>query len=96
MKAGGHHLSTRVGARPLPLGAPPCLLGPLMLHRPQLQLHIFCFTEKKIREKVSFHLTPFDIPFLRRGFFRQYFLYIPKIFSVDFQVIPRTSISAQK
>ena len=29
-------------------------------------------------------------------FFRQYFLYIPKIFSVDFQVIPRTFISAQK
>ena len=29
-------------------------------------------------------------------FFRQYFLYIPKIFSVKFQVIPRTFISAQK
>ena len=29
-------------------------------------------------------------------FFRQYFLLIPKIFSVKFQVIPRTSISAQK
>ena len=29
-------------------------------------------------------------------FFCQYFLYIPKIFSVDFQVIPRTFISAQK
>ena len=31
-----------------------------------------------------------------RGFFFQYFLYIPKIFSVKFQVIPRTFISAQK
>ena len=29
-------------------------------------------------------------------FFWQYFLYIPKIFSVKFQVIPRTFISAQK
>ena len=29
-------------------------------------------------------------------FFRQYFLLIPKIFSVKFQVIPRTFISAQK
>ena len=28
-------------------------------------------------------------------FFRQYFLLIPKIFSVKFQVIPRTFISAQ-
>ena len=30
------------------------------------------------------------------NFLRQYFLYIPKIFSVKFQVIPRTFISAQK
>ena len=29
-------------------------------------------------------------------FFRQYFLLIPKIFSVNFQPIPRTFISAQK
>ena len=29
-----------------------------------------------------------------RGFFFQYFLYIPKIISVDFHVIPRTFISA--
>ena len=41
------------GARPLPLGVPPCLVGPLMLDQPQLQLYIFRFTEKKIREKVS-------------------------------------------
>ena len=51
---GAHTLSTRVGGgRPLPLGTPSCLVAPLMLHRPQLQLHIFCFAEKKIREKVS-------------------------------------------
>ena len=31
----------------------PCLVGPLLLHRPQLQLHIFVFGEKKIREKDS-------------------------------------------
>ena len=34
-------------------GRAPCLLGPLTLHRPQLQLHIFTFGEKKIREKDS-------------------------------------------
>ena len=44
-------------ARPPPLGAPPCLVGPLVLHRPQLQLHIFRFAEKKIKEKVSSHFT---------------------------------------
>ena len=43
---GAHTLSTRVGAR-LPLGAPPYLVGPLVLHRPQLQLHILRFTERK-------------------------------------------------
>ena len=42
---GAHTLSTRVGARP------PCLMGPLMLHRPQLQLYIFRFTEKKLQRK---------------------------------------------
>ena len=30
-----------------PQGAPPCLVGPLRLHRPQLQLHIFTFRKKK-------------------------------------------------
>ena len=54
---GPHTLSTRVGARPLPLGAPPCLVGLLMLHRPQLQLYIYRFMEKKIREKVSSRFT---------------------------------------
>ena len=35
----------------------PCLVGPLRLHRPQLQLHIFTFGEKKIREKDSSRFT---------------------------------------
>ena len=34
-------------------GRAPYLVGPLTLHRPQLQLHIFRLGEKKIREKVS-------------------------------------------
>ena len=38
-------------------GRAPCLVGPLTLHRPQLQLHIFTFGEKKIREKDSSHFT---------------------------------------
>ena len=38
-------------------GAPPCLVGPLMLHRPQLRLYIFRFAEQKIREKVSSRFT---------------------------------------
>ena len=41
------------GARPPPRGTRPCLMGPLRLHRPQLQLYIFTFGEKKIREKDS-------------------------------------------
>ena len=55
-RQGGLHLSTRVGACPTPLGAP-CLVGPLTLHRPQLQLHIFVLGEKKIREKDSSRFT---------------------------------------
>ena len=47
---GAHTLSMRVGA-PSPLGAPPYLVGPLTLHRPQLQLHIFRFLEKKSERK---------------------------------------------
>ena len=31
----------------LPPWARPCLMGPLTLHQPQLQLHIFTFGEKK-------------------------------------------------
>ena len=38
-------------------GRAPYLVGPLTLHRPQLQLHIFSFGEKKIREKDSSHFT---------------------------------------
>ena len=38
-------------------GRPACLVGPLTLHRPQLQLHIFTFAEKKITEKDSSHFT---------------------------------------
>ena len=45
------------GVRRTPLGAPPYLVGPLVLHRPQLQLYIFTFGEKKIREKDSSHFT---------------------------------------
>ena len=45
------------GGAPAPLGAPPCLVGPLTLHRPQLQLHIFTFGERKIREKDSSRFT---------------------------------------
>ena len=38
-------------------GAPPCLVGPLLFHRPQLQLYILAFGEKKIREKKSSGFT---------------------------------------
>ena len=47
---GAHHLSTRVGA-------PPYLVGPLELLRPQPQLYIFGFKDKKIREKKSSRFT---------------------------------------
>ena len=45
------------GGAPAPLGTPPCLVGPLLLHRPQLQLHIFVFREKKTKEKDSSRFT---------------------------------------
>ena len=45
------------GGTPAPPGRTPCLVGPLVLHRPQLQLHIFVFREKKIREKDSSRFT---------------------------------------
>ena len=51
--SGGPHPVHEGGGAPVPLGAPPCLVGPLKLHRPQLQLHIFVFGEKKIIEKDS-------------------------------------------
>ena len=45
------------GGMPAPLGRAPYLVGPLTLHRAQLQLHIFTFGEKKIREKDSSRFT---------------------------------------
>ena len=54
---GAHTLSTRVGGAPAPPGCAPFLIGPLELHRPQLQLYIFVFGEKKIREKDSSRFT---------------------------------------
>ena len=56
-REGAHHLSTRVGGAPAPLGHAPYLVGPLELLRPQLQLYIFMFGEKKIREKDSSRFT---------------------------------------
>ena len=65
IKNTGERIKTR-GPTPCPRGwaptpppprAPPCLMGPLRLHRPQLQLHIFCLREEKIREKVSSRFT---------------------------------------
>ena len=44
---GAHHLSTRVGGAPAPLGHAPYLVGPLLPLRLQLQLHILSFREKK-------------------------------------------------
>ena len=38
-------------------GRAPCFVGPLTLHRPQLQLHIFTFREEKTREKDSSRFT---------------------------------------
>ena len=45
-------------------GAPaPCLMGPLTLHRPQLQLHIFVFGEKNQREGfIAFYDTEVPPP----------------------------------
>ena len=48
---GAHTLSTREGAC-LPPGRAPWLVDPLELHRPQLQLYIFTFREKKIKRRV--------------------------------------------
>ena len=44
---GAHTLSTKVGGAPTPTGRAPCLVGPLLLRRPQLQLHIFRLSERK-------------------------------------------------
>ena len=45
------------GRRACPPRARPYLVGPLELLRPQLQLYIFGFGEKKIREKKSSRFT---------------------------------------
>src|SRR4051812_40416256 len=49
--SGDPHPVHEGGGAPAPLGALPCLVGPLTLHRPQLQLHIFTIGEKNTREK---------------------------------------------
>ena len=51
--SGGASTCPRGWGRACPPGRAPCLVGPLTLHRPQFQLHIFTFGEKKIREKDS-------------------------------------------
>ena len=45
---GGH----KAGGAPLGDGCTPCLVGPLELHRPQLQLYIFVFGEKKSERRI--------------------------------------------
>ena len=49
--SGGPHPVHKGGGAPTPLGAP-CLVGPLTLHRPQLQLHIIMFREKKPERRI--------------------------------------------
>ena len=56
-RPGGPHPVHEGGGAAPPLGMPTYLVGPLMLHRPQLQLHIFVFGEKKIKEKDSSRFT---------------------------------------
>ena len=56
-RPGGPHPVHEGGGRTHPLGRAPCLVGTLRLHRRQLQLYIFTFGEKKIREKDSSHFT---------------------------------------
>ena len=46
-----------MGGAPAPPGRAPYLVGPLELLRPQLQLYIFAFAEKKIKEKFSSRFT---------------------------------------
>ena len=56
--SGGPHPVHEGGVR-LPPGRALCLMGPLMLHRPQLQLHIFVFGKKKNQreEFIAFYDT---------------------------------------
>ena len=52
IKTRGPHPRPEGGGAPAPLGAPPSLVGPLVLHRPQLQLYIFTFGEKKTERRI--------------------------------------------
>ena len=52
-----HHGAHETGGRAPPIGRAPYLVAPLDLHQPQLQLHIFTFGEKKIKEKNSSRFT---------------------------------------
>ena len=57
------------GGRAYPTGHAPCLVGPLVLHRPQLQLYIFTFGEKKNQREgfIAFYDTePLPSPNLSR------------------------------
>ena len=59
MKTRGPHPVHEGGGRALPLGHAPYLVGPLELLRPQLQLYIFAFGEKKNQEEgfIAFYDT---------------------------------------
>src|SRR6187399_3263881 len=50
-------MSSRVGGAPPFPGRAPCLEGPPMLHRRIPRSYIFCFVEKKIKEKELSHFT---------------------------------------
>ena len=56
-RPGGPHPVHEGGGRAPPLGRAPYLVGPLDALRRQLQLYIFAFGEKKIRDKVSSRFT---------------------------------------
>ena len=50
--SGGPHPIHEGGGRACPPRARLYLVGPLTLHRPQLQLHIFTFGEKKLERRI--------------------------------------------
>src|SRR3990170_1278314 len=54
---GDHHLSTRVGGTPYPLGAPPVLWVPRSSTDLNSNSIYSCLGRKKIREKDSSHFT---------------------------------------
>ena len=57
MKTRGPTTCPRGWGRACPPSVRPYLVGPLELLRPQLQLYIFAFGEKKIKEKNSSRFT---------------------------------------